>query len=100
MSTDKTKFIEVKTVLLGLWDFVETYLPDYSSNDDIAYHDDLIKIQVDEWVENDAAHTKLVDDYDGLRDNPQIQIDINEVEAKLFRAAIEGYVNRVNHDNQ
>ena len=58
-----------------VWQFVETYFPDYSSSDEIARNNDLNRL-----IEEDES---LID---------ELKQEINDSNAYIYEKAIEGYL--------
>lgn len=72
------------------WRFVEMYYPDYHHSDAIALADDLQKLMDGEV--NGNAEQELIKNYENDIDNPQIKIDYNEVHERIYRVAIENFL--------
>lgn len=78
------------------WDFVEEYYPNYHSCNMIAESDDLIKIMDGEYEEGDSAHRRLVEDYSGDENDPQIAKDYDKVMRFIYEESIINYINSQN----
>lgn len=61
-----------------VWQFVETYFPDYSSSDEIARNNDLSEIQEEEDVQN----------------------ELNDSNAYIYEKAIEGYLESLKSEQE
>lgn len=77
---------------LTAWDFVEKYYPNYSSSNTIAENEDLCKLVNKEQQKGDDAHRMLIEDYGGDIKNPQILIDYNQSLVKIYKAAMEAFL--------
>jgi hypothetical protein len=76
------------------WRFVEKWLPDYSSRDDIAENDDLQKIvdgEEGDEEEDSAAYSLLHEDYKGDREAARVALDMST--AQVTAEALTAYLN-------
>jgi len=80
----------------SVWDFVEAFYPNYYSSDEIARNDDLQKLSDEEHQDGDDADKLLDKEYEGDINNGWIEIDLTESNAKIFKKAIEGYIEELN----
>lgn len=73
------------------WEFIESFLPNYSSREDVALYNDLYKIVYKEHEVGDEAHELLEEYYEGDVDNPKIKRDLKELEKIMFLEALNNF---------
>ena len=81
------------------WDFVAKYYPNYYSSDDIAYNEDLCKLEHEEYDEGDCAHRLLIEEYGGeFNDTSRalIKRDLDASYRDIYERAIENYLETLN----
>ena len=83
--------MKIKTV----WDFVEQYYPNYGSCNEIVLNNDLCKLINEEQENGDCADQLLTSDYNGDINNSHILIDKHISDAKIFKRAIQKYINEL-----
>lgn len=76
--------------IYNAWLFVTKYYPDYDHSQAIADADDLQKLLDGEI--NGCAEDLLNRDYGGDINNPQIQIDYNQLHVSIYEKAIENFL--------
>ena len=77
---------------MNVWDFVEKWYPNYSSDAEITLNDDLAKIIDNEWEYESTAYSLLLTKYD---DNPQhnnIVVDYKSSLVYIYEKAILNYL--------
>ena len=93
------KAIRKHTDKLSTWDFVTIYYPNYSSCDEIAYNDDLCKLEEEFYEEGDCAHRLLIEEYGGEfneESHKLIKRDLDASYREIYERAIENYLETLN----
>lgn len=84
---------------LTTWDFVTIYYPNYDSADEIAWNDDLCKLEEEFYEEGDCAHRLLIEEYGGeFNDTSRalIKRDLDASYREIYERAIENYLETLN----
>ena len=85
--------------LTNAWDFVVKYYPNYYSCDEIAYNDDLCKLEEEFYDEGDCAHRLLIEEYGGEfneESHKLIKRDLDASYREIYERAIENYLETLN----
>jgi len=76
-----------------IWDFIETFYPDYTHSKEIAENCDLYKLRTNEFEEGDDADKLLKRAYNNDITNPNIELDYTASTRKIYRTALDNYNN-------
>lgn len=93
------KAMRTHTDKLSTWDFVTIYYPNYSSCNEIAYNDDLSKLEEEFYEEGDCAHRLLIEEYGGEfneESHKLIKRDLDASYREIYERAIENYLETLN----
>jgi hypothetical protein len=71
------------------WDFIEKYLPNYSSNDDVATSDDLQRF-IDGEMDGETEEENIWPIF-GEITIPQARVELKKIDENLMQNAIENY---------
>ena len=85
--------------LTNTWDFVVKYYPKYFSCNEIAYNDDLEKIQHNDYEEGDCSHRLLIEEYGGEVNEESLKLIKRDLDAsyrEIYERAIENYLETLN----
>lgn len=85
--------------LTNTWDFVVKYYPKYFSCNEIAYNDDLCKLEEEFYEEGDCAHRLLIEEYGGEfneESHKLIKRDLDASYREIYERAIENYLETLN----
>lgn len=76
-----------------VWDFIEEWLPNYSSSEEVALVNDLQKLVDEEFEPGDDIGNILQTEYGGDLSTayPTIQSDINDLDYILLSRAVENF---------
>lgn len=88
----KTLFKNMEMEKEKVWDFIEKFLPNYFSREDVALYNDLFKLYYNEFGIGDEANHLLKDSYQNDLSNPKIGRDLKQLEQSLYKEARENYL--------
>lgn len=73
-------------------DFLEKFLPNYFSREDVALYNDLFKLYYNEFGIGDEANHLLEESYQSDLSNPKIGRDLKQLEQSLYKEARKNYL--------
>ncbi len=74
------------------WDFIERYLPDYFSDDDVCLSNDIVKLLDEPGDASDECKRNVQQYVDDVSDCAALADLLIEVDTRLFKEALSNYL--------